>query len=116
MPVSTVTARRPPSDLPDHIRYVPRKLPHACAPELEHNPSPRQVLLFLVLRYPLRRVLVSICGGGHCVRLYCSLQLRSQFFAQADVVYIRLCVCVLSCYGRGQAMTVQCELGSTAGI
>jgi hypothetical protein len=52
------------SFLLDNPRYILRKLAHTRTPELEHHPSSRQMLFFLV-RYPLGLVLVSICDCRH---------------------------------------------------
>jgi hypothetical protein len=57
--------RRVSALLPDNARYVLRELPHARAAKLEHHPAARQMLLFRVVSYPLRRVLVSVECGRH---------------------------------------------------
>lgn len=51
--------RRIQSLLPDDSRYVLREFANTCTAKLENNPSPRQMLLFLV-RYPLRLVRVPV--------------------------------------------------------
>jgi hypothetical protein len=49
--------------------YILRKLAHARAAKLEHHPAAGKVLFFRV-RYPLRRVLVSVECGGHAAGFF----------------------------------------------